>query len=86
MALPASPLTPADQAYSELYARWQALGGPRELDNPAEGWLYRALYPDAGDRRPVFVLVCSSPTLGVDLARRSSWHGRYALPLVDVEA
>ena len=86
MAIPASPVTPSDEGYSELYASWQALGEPREIDNPAEGWLYKTYHPDASDRRPIFVLVCSSPTLGVDLSKRSSWRGRYALPIVDVQS
>ena len=45
MAIPASPLTPSDEGYSDLYASWQALGEPREIDNPAEGWLYKTVSP-----------------------------------------
>ncbi len=87
MAIPATPLAPNDEGYDTLYATWQELGEPGAIDNPSEGWLYRVYFPNAEDPRPVFVLECSTPNLGVTLATyRFSWRGRGALPIVDVDA
>ena len=86
MALPATPLAPDDEGYDALYATWQDQGQPRAFNNPAEGWGYRVYHPNATDPRPVFVLECSSATLGVTLATyRKSWKGRGALPLDDLD-
>ena len=85
MAIPATPLAPDDEGYDALYEMWQRLGEPRAIDNPSEGWLYRAYHPNATDPRPVFVLECSTPNLGVTLAAyRFSWRGRGSLPIEDV--
>lgn len=85
MAIPATPLLPEDSGYDDLHARWDALGRPGTMDNPAEGWLYRIYFPNATDPRPVFVLECSTPNLGVTLATyRVSWQGQGSLPIEDV--
>ena len=85
MAIPATPLAPDDEGYDALYAFWLDQGRPGALNKPAEGWAYRVYHPNASDPRPVFVLECSTPNLGVAFATyRLSWQGRGVLPIEDV--
>ena len=85
MAIPPSPVAAGHEAYDALLARWLAHGRPRELDNLAEGTLYRAYWPEPGSAGPVFVLTCSSPNLARALGTtQNSWRGRKSLPIEEV--
>ena len=85
MAIPPTPLTPGDDGYEALYAAWDGLGQRGRIENLAEGWLYRAYWPEPGSDSPTFVLACSSSNLGVVLGTyQNSWQGRRALPVEDV--
>ena len=85
MAIPPSPVAPGHEAYEALFAYWLAHGQPREMDNLAEGALYRAYWPEPGSEGPTFVLVCSSPNLARVLGTtQNSWQGRKSLPIEEV--
>lgn len=94
MSIPATPLAPGAEGYEAIYEAWDRLGRPGMIENLAEGWLYRAYFPEPGwnagreqpgSEKPTFVLACSTPNLGVVLGTyQNSWQGRRALPVEDV--
>jgi len=85
MAIPPSPVAAGHDAYEALLARWLARGRPRELDNLAEGTLYRVYFPEPGSENPAFVLYCSSPNLARVLGTyQNSWRGGKPLPIEEV--
>lgn len=85
MPIPPTPVAPGDATYDDLYARWERAGSPGMMESLLDGWLYRAYRPNADDRRPVFVLECSTPNLARVLATTQiSWRGRKALPIEGV--
>jgi hypothetical protein len=85
MPIPPSPVAPSHDAYEALLAYWLAHGRPGAMENLAEGWLYRAYFPEPGSEGPVFVLVCSSPNLARALGTtQNSWRGRKSLPIEEI--
>lgn len=85
MPIPPSPVAAGHEAYDVLLAFWLAHGRPREMDNLAEGALYRAYFPEPGSAGPVFVLACSSPNLARTLGTtQNSWRGRKSLPIEEI--
>lgn len=84
MAIPASPLSPGDDGYDEVYEYWEKAGRPGAMDKLSEGWLRRVYFPDGPDS-PVFVLECSHPDFAKVMGTyQKSWQGGKSLPIENV--
>ena len=82
MTIPQSPLSPGDEPYQEMFDTWVKLGSPREMDFPANGEWWQVSKPN---EQPIFNLMLLASDIGVELSKRDTWQGRYALPIIDQE-
>lgn len=61
-------LVTGDANYATLHDFWVKQGRPSTVEVLAQGFQYRAMFPDPTDPNPTFGLIASSPTIDADLA------------------